>query len=102
MLAILKSRLVKFRLKTDAGFCVLGWLCELHRQEQEGNWDKIIYCGQPTYFYLGCMDYLPKSVMDWSGIKTRSAAFATNNSLMLCNEQGVSKWWLVVLIWWWF
>ena len=48
------------QLRTDAGFCCLGVLCELHRKEVDGSW--------VDDTYQDMTDDLPNEVREWSGL----------------------------------
>lgn len=59
-------------LRTDEGFCCLGVLCDLHRQESEGAWRTDEH-GQMLY-KLPSGDWnhamLPKPVREWAGLRS--------------------------------
>lgn len=52
------------------GFCCLGLLSELHRQETGGNWERFKDGGSRLYLGEGLV--LPDDVKDWAGIKTET------------------------------
>lgn len=58
-------------LRTDEGFCCLGVLCDLHRQESDGAWHTN---GAQMRYKLpsGDWDYalLPETVQEWAGMRS--------------------------------
>lgn len=61
-------------LHKDDGFCCLGGLCEVYRQERGGEWEKhgtfyLDDCAPLTkYRFLGGVGTLPMEVATWAGI----------------------------------
>lgn len=54
-------------LHDDVGFCVIGVLCDLHRQWMGGEWKKL-RPGMRWYAYEGQSGHLPTCVREWASI----------------------------------
>lgn len=62
----------------DNEFCCLGVLCDLHRQHTGGpEWMFDVAVGRTCY--LRNSMFLPKEVMDWSGLKSVSGLYMLND-----------------------
>jgi hypothetical protein len=67
-----KYEQAKGNLKTFSGYCCLGVLCDLHKnQTQEGEW---IISQDGNYCYKTKSEesriFLPEEVVEWAGVKT--------------------------------
>jgi uncharacterized protein YeaC (DUF1315 family) len=62
------------KLRSVSGYCCLGVLCDLYAKEHNTEWEFRGYGGtnlqpQDYWYYEGESEYLPESVMEWSGVK---------------------------------
>ena len=82
-------------LHDDNGFCCLGVLTELYRQEHGGEWEKIsdsstIYKFVNKFYLDGCeTEILPWTVVHWSGLNDQVPHLA-DNYISNLNDSGMS------------
>jgi len=76
--------LKQYNSKGNAQHCCLGVLCELYNQEMKKNKKKTlpekVYNNDFPYGYTrfgNKLDYLPKEVMNWAGMKNSMGEFYT-------------------------
>lgn len=77
-------------LRTNAGFCCLGVLCDL--AERAGIIESQYFGDEDTgmiYYYDGRSGTLPDKVMEWAGLDSDNPAIG-NTSLILLNDEGAS------------
>jgi hypothetical protein len=69
----------------DAGYCCLGVLCELYREEtQKGQWiSRAFDVGGNRWAFK-----LPQSVAAWAGVRSAVGMYRETSSLMEDNDQG--------------
>ncbi len=71
-------------LKKDEGFCCLGVLCDLHREETKSSDWKSLELRNLQYEYLFERGHLPKAVMEWAGLDSSNPiVFAKDHKCMM-------------------
>ena len=63
------------KLRTRKGYCCLGVLCDLYSKENAWDWefrgdDETIHLPMDYWYFDEESEFLPISVMEWSGLKT--------------------------------
>ena len=77
-------------LRKEDGFCCLGVLCDLYIKEKNEQWvwdgdSKYgIKCGSKNVYY----SHLPRSVMEWAGLRICCDPFVFDNTLSELNDGG--------------
>ena len=66
----------RFALKRNNCFCFLGLLCELHREEFGGKWERKLH----GVVYMGYRCSLPAEVCEWAGIVNQNVMTKDNES----------------------
>ena len=66
------------RLRTEAGFCCLGVLCDLYAEEHKDvHWMTSYVEGE--YTFLGREGTLPQPVVYWAGLKSSAPSVSYEN-----------------------
>jgi len=79
-----KYKQTKGKLKGKVGYCCLGVLCEISGKDEF-----------KSKGYLGSFETLPKEVVSWAGMKSRTGCFIinrdyqTSESLSNLNDSGI-------------
>lgn len=81
---------IKERLHDGAdGFCVVGVLCELHRQAHDGEWKEFTdYTGSVNFTYLTYFACIPQEVAEWADCSVVDFRLFEGEYVMKLNDEG--------------